>query len=76
MASSIDPLVVGRVIGDVVDMFVPAASMSIKYGSKHINNGCDIKPSMSADAPKVAISGGPDELYTLVSHPPVSIQTN
>ncbi|KAK4750814.1 hypothetical protein SAY87_004296 [Trapa incisa] len=70
MASWVDPLVVGRVIGDVVDMFVPMAGMTINYGMKHINNGCQIKPSMAADAPKVTISGNSDELYTLVMTDP------
>ncbi|EPS63674.1 hypothetical protein M569_11117, partial [Genlisea aurea] len=63
---NVDPLVVGRVIGDVVDMFVPAVSMSVHYGTKHVNNGCDIKPSLAAVAPRVAITGFPDQLYTLV----------
>ncbi|KAK3440584.1 protein MOTHER of FT and TFL1 [Eucalyptus grandis] len=66
MASSVDPLVVGRVIGDVVDMFVPCVNMSVSYGSKHVTNGCDIKPSLAVNAPKISISGHPDELYTLV----------
>ncbi|OWM62629.1 protein MOTHER of FT and TFL1 isoform X3 [Punica granatum] len=70
MASSVDPLIVGRVIGDVVDMFVPTVNISVNYGSKHVNNGCDIKPSMSADTPKVTISGRPDQLYTLVMTDP------
>ncbi|KAL9337547.1 hypothetical protein Peur_069316 [Populus x canadensis] len=70
MAASVDPLVVGRVIGDVVDMFVPAVKMSVYYGSKHVSNGCDIKPSLSVDPPKVTISGHSDELYTLVMTDP------
>ncbi|KAK3018365.1 hypothetical protein RJ639_005168 [Escallonia herrerae] len=55
MSINIDPLVVGRVIGDVVDPFVPTATMSVYYGSKHVTNGCDIKPSIAVmtdpDAP-------------------------
>lgn len=66
MAASVDPLVVGRVIGDVVDMFVPRVSMSVYFGSKHVTNGCDIKPSLAISPPKITISGDPDELYTLV----------
>ncbi|MBA0615981.1 hypothetical protein Godav_016078, partial [Gossypium davidsonii] len=65
MAASVDPLVVGRVIGDVVDMFVPTVTMSVYYGSKHVSNGCDIKPSMAINPPKVAIDGLPDQFYTL-----------
>lgn len=67
MAASVDPLVVGRVIGDVVDMFVPTVNMSVYFASKHVTNGCDIKPSMAISPPKVTITGNMDQLYTLVS---------
>ncbi|RWW19838.1 hypothetical protein BHE74_00025811 [Ensete ventricosum] len=67
MAGYVDPLVVGRVIGDVVDLFVPTISMMVRFGSKHVNNGCDIKPSMAANPPSVQIAGRQSDLYTLVS---------
>ncbi|KAL6181449.1 hypothetical protein ACLB2K_048104 [Fragaria x ananassa] len=70
MAVSVDPLVVGRVIGDVVDMFVPTVNMSVYFGSKHVTNGCDIKPSLAVSPPKVTFSGHPGELYTLVMTDP------
>ncbi|KAK6925488.1 Phosphatidylethanolamine-binding protein [Dillenia turbinata] len=70
MAASVDPLVVGRVIGDVVDMFVPRVSMSVYFASKHVTNGCEIKPSIASEPPKVNISGHSDELYTLVMTDP------
>ncbi|KAJ8773115.1 hypothetical protein K2173_028292 [Erythroxylum novogranatense] len=70
MAASVDPLVVGRVIGDVLDMFVPTLTMSVHYGSKHVTNGCDVKPSIAVYPPKVKISGQSDELYTLVMTDP------
>ena len=66
MASCVDPLVVGRVIGEVVDLFVPTMSMSVNYGSKHVNNGCDMKPSMAINPPTVQITGRGSDLYTLV----------
>ncbi|RRT67535.1 hypothetical protein B296_00034040 [Ensete ventricosum] len=66
MAGYVDPLVVGRVIGDVVDLFVPTISMMVRFGSKHVNNGCDIKPSMAANPPSVQIAGRQSDLYTLV----------
>ncbi|KAE8124838.1 hypothetical protein FH972_019685 [Carpinus fangiana] len=66
MAASVDPLVVGRVIGDVVDMFVPTVNMSAYFGPKHVTNGCDIKPSVAVNPPKVTLSGHSDELYSLV----------
>ncbi|XP_078432002.1 PEBP (phosphatidylethanolamine-binding protein) family protein isoform X2 [Wolffia australiana] len=70
MATHVDPLVVGRVIGDVVDMFMPTVAMSVNYGSKHVNNGCDVKPSIAAEPPTVNISGHTHDLYTLVMTDP------
>ncbi|XP_064935557.1 protein MOTHER of FT and TFL1-like isoform X2 [Musa acuminata AAA Group] len=70
MAGYVDPLVVGRVIGDVVDLFVPTINMTVSFGSKHVNNGCDIKPSMAANPPSVYISGQQSDLYTLVMTDP------
>lgn len=69
MARSVDPLIVGRVIGDVIDMFVPVTEFSIRYANKQVANGCHIKPSASADKPRVQISTSsyPSDLYTLVS---------
>jgi len=31
-----------------------------------VTNGCDIKPSMAVNPPKVTLSGHSDELYSLV----------
>nr|DAD32045.1 TPA_asm: hypothetical protein HUJ06_010896 [Nelumbo nucifera] len=70
VAAAVDPLVVGRVIGDVVDMFVPTVTMSAYFGTEHITNGCDIKPSMAVNPPKVVVSGRNDDLYTLVMTDP------
>jgi len=66
MAASVDPLVVGRVIGEVVDMFVPSVNMSVYYGTKHVTNGCDIKPSLAVNPPKLTLTGKKESLYTLV----------
>ncbi|XP_042509881.1 protein MOTHER of FT and TFL1-like isoform X1 [Macadamia integrifolia] len=70
MAASVEPLVVGRVIGDVIDMFVPSVSMAVYYGPKHIANGCEIKPSMTINPPRILISGPCHELFTLVMTDP------
>ena len=64
-----DPLVVGRVIGEVVDLFVPSINMTVAYGSKDISNGCLLKPSATAAPPLVRISGRRNDLYTLVVRP-------
>ncbi|KAE9591782.1 putative phosphatidylethanolamine-binding protein [Lupinus albus] len=67
MGHLIGPLVIGKVIGDVVDPFTPAAKMTILYGNKHVSNGYDIKPSLAAERPHVQISGASNasNLYTL-----------
>lgn len=67
MAAFVDPVVVGRVIGDVVDIFVPTVTMSVHFGNKHVTNGGEIKPSVAASAPTVTITGSPNELYSLVN---------
>ncbi|AQK89897.1 Protein MOTHER of FT and TFL1 [Zea mays] len=67
MARFVDPLVVGRVIGEVVDLFVPSISMTVAYdGPKDISNGCLLKPSATAAPPLVRISGRRNDLYTPV----------
>ncbi|XP_027111663.1 protein MOTHER of FT and TFL1 homolog 1-like [Coffea eugenioides] len=69
MARPVEPLVVGRVIGDVLDMFVPAAELIVQYGSKQVGNGCEIKPSHSAHKPAVRVNGSrarAASLFTLV----------
>jgi hypothetical protein len=38
MARSIEPLVVGRVVGDVIDMFVPSVDLAVQYTSRQVNN--------------------------------------
>ncbi|KAF8724670.1 hypothetical protein HU200_020943 [Digitaria exilis] len=69
MARFVDPLVVGRVIGEVVDLFVPSISMTVAYGPKDISNGCLLKPSATATPPLVRISGRRNDLYTLPQRP-------
>ncbi|KAL0442846.1 UNVERIFIED_CONTAM: protein MOTHER of FT and TFL1 [Sesamum latifolium] len=68
--AAVDPLVVGGVIGDVVDMFVPAAELSLHYGIKHLCNGIDINPISAAQRPRLLITGSvaaaPPNYYTLV----------
>ncbi|KAK8913697.1 Protein MOTHER of FT and TF 1 [Platanthera zijinensis] len=70
MTTYVDPLVVGRVIGDVIDLFVPMVTMSVNFGSRHINNGCEIPPSLAANPPTVNISGRCFNLFTLVMTDP------
>ncbi|XP_070665016.1 protein HEADING DATE 3A-like isoform X1 [Malus domestica] len=62
-----DPLVVGRVVGDVLDPFTRSVSLRVTYGTKEVNNGCELKPSEVVQQPRADIGG--DDLrtfYTLV----------
>lgn len=62
-----DPLVVGRIIGDVLDPFVRTISLRVTYNNRDINNGCELKPSQVVNQPRIEIGG--DDLrtfYTLV----------
>jgi protein FLOWERING LOCUS T len=63
-----DPLVVGHVVGDVLDPFTKTAALRVLYNSKELTNGSELKPSQVASEPHIEI-GGRDtrNLYTLVS---------
>ncbi|KAE9448078.1 hypothetical protein C3L33_20028, partial [Rhododendron williamsianum] len=65
-----DPLVVGRVVGDIVDPFTRSIALRVSYTSREVNNGCELKPSQVAIQPRVDI-GGEDlrTFFTLVSAP-------
>lgn len=69
MARTIEPLTVGRVVGDVVDNFAPSVRMNVIYDSnKQVANGHELMPSVIVSKPRVEIGG--DDLrtaYTLVT---------
>nr|ANS56340.1 FT-like protein [Ginkgo biloba] len=71
MARFREPLVVGRVVGDVIDMFTPTVSLTVTYSSRQVNNGCEIKPSALLVSPRVAV-GGEDlrTFFTLIMTDP------
>lgn len=63
-----DPLVVGRVIGDVLDPFEKSIALRVTYNNREVNNGCELKPSHVVSPPRVDVGG--DDLrtfYTLVN---------
>jgi len=63
-----DPLVVGHVVGDILDPFIKTASLKVLYNNKELTNGSELKPSQVANEPRVEISGSEmRNLYTLVS---------
>ena len=69
MGRSNDPLVLGCVIGDILDPFTRSVSMRVVYNNKQeVMNSCDLKPSQIVNQPKVYIAG--EDLknlyYTLV----------
>lgn len=65
---SSNPLVIGRVIGDVVDNFSATIKMSVTYNSnKHVYNGHELFPSTVTSKPRVEVHGGDmRSFFTLV----------
>lgn len=65
---TVEPLAVGRVIGEVVDDFSPSVKMSVTYnGNKQVFNGHEFMPVVINSTPRVEIGG--DDMraaYTLV----------
>ncbi|KGN57356.1 CEN-like protein 1-like [Cucumis sativus] len=56
--SIIEPLIVGRVVGDVVDNFVPNVKMNVIYNSsKQVANGHELLPSLISFKPRVEVAG-------------------
>ncbi|CAA3013754.1 TERMINAL FLOWER 1-like [Olea europaea subsp. europaea] len=71
MARELEPLIVGRVIGDVLDSFTPTIKMSVTYGNKQVFNGHEFYPSTVTARPRVEVSGGDMRtFYTLVMTDP------
>ncbi|KAG4952261.1 hypothetical protein JHK84_045585 [Glycine max] len=70
-SGSRDPLVVGGVIGDVLDPFEYSIPMRVTYNNRDVSNGCEFKPSQVVNQPRVNIGG--DDLrnfYTLIAVDP------
>ena len=69
MAKMGEPLVVGGVVGDVVDYFSPSVEMCITYNSnKQVYNGHELFPSLLTSKPRVQVLGGDmRSFFTLVS---------
>ncbi|XBI14649.1 hypothetical protein VPH35_057210 [Triticum aestivum] len=67
MHKSRDPLIVGGIVGDVVDYFDASARLRVLYGNREIMAGSELRPSQVANQPTVHITGRAGSLYTLVS---------
>ncbi|GLT74806.1 hypothetical protein SLA2020_465790 [Shorea laevis] len=72
MSRVIETLRVGRVIGEVVDVFNPTVKMTVTYDSnKQVSNGHEFMPAVIASRPRVEIGG--DDMraaYTLIMTDP------
>ncbi|KAL8210429.1 hypothetical protein R6Q57_004866 [Mikania cordata] len=68
MAKMADPLVIGRVVGDVVDNFTQCVDMCVTYNSSNqVYNGHELFPSSVTAKPKVDVPGGDmRSFFTLV----------
>ncbi|XP_024991073.1 CEN-like protein 1 [Cynara cardunculus var. scolymus] len=72
MSRMIEPLAVGRVIGEVVDTFTPSVKMNITYNLNNtVSNGHELMPNLITSKPRVDI-GGEDmrSAYTLIMTDP------
>lgn len=68
MSRTAEPLIVGRVIGDVLDSFIPSIKMSVTFNNKQVFNGHEYYPSAVATKPRVEIQGGDlRTFFTLVN---------
>ncbi|KAJ3691456.1 hypothetical protein LUZ61_020620 [Rhynchospora tenuis] len=72
MARLLDPLIVERVIGEVIDSFNPSVKMTITYNSnKQVFNGHEFFPSAVVSKPRVEVQGGDlRSFFTLVMTDP------
>ncbi|KAI4348976.1 hypothetical protein L6164_009635 [Bauhinia variegata] len=70
-SSSTEPLIVGRVIGDVLDNFTTSMKMTVTYCSnKQVFNGHELFPSAVTAKPRVEIEGDMRSFFTLVMTDP------
>ncbi|XP_078174296.1 protein VERNALIZATION 3-like isoform X3 [Carex rostrata] len=62
-----DSLVVGRVVGDVLDPFERKVQLRVTYSSRNVTNGYEFKPSAVVEQPIVEVgSSDPSSFFTLV----------
>ncbi|KAM3367316.1 hypothetical protein ACQJBY_016119 [Aegilops geniculata] len=61
MARVLEPLVVGKVIGEVIDNFNPTVKMTVTYSSnKQVFNGHEFFPSAVVYKPRIEVMTDPD----------------
>ncbi|KAM1020741.1 hypothetical protein ACFX2I_041940 [Malus domestica] len=72
MSRMMEPLTLGRVIGEVVDIFTPTVNLNVVYNpNRQVANGHELMPSVIAAKPRAEI-GGEDmrTAYTLIMTDP------
>ncbi|KAE8022506.1 hypothetical protein FH972_008298 [Carpinus fangiana] len=67
-----EPLTIGRVVGEVVDIFTPSVGMNVIYSSnKQVSNGHELMPCAIVSKPRVEIGGNDMRAaYTLIMTDP------
>ncbi|KAI3725332.1 hypothetical protein L1987_65118 [Smallanthus sonchifolius] len=73
-----DPLVLGRVIGDVLDGFTKLIDLTVSYSDMNVTNGCGLKPSqvmVDPDAPSPSDPNLREYLHWLVTDIPATTGT-
>nr|AFV67434.1 centroradialis [Hordeum vulgare] len=72
MARVLEPLVVGKVIGEVIDNFNPTVKMTVTYSSnKQVFNGHEFFPSAVVSKTRIEVQGGDmRSFFTLVMTDP------
>ncbi|KAL6841194.1 hypothetical protein ACP4OV_028967 [Aristida adscensionis] len=72
MSRVLEPLIVGKVIGEVIDNFNPTVKMTATYNSnKQVFNGHEFFPSAVVSKPRVEVQGGDMRtFFTLVMTDP------
>ncbi|KAK1561723.1 hypothetical protein QYE76_017369 [Lolium multiflorum] len=64
-----DPLIVGSIVGDIVDYFDASARLRVLYGNREMTIGSELRPSHVANQPTVQITGLSGSFYTLPKRP-------
>ncbi|CAL0310517.1 unnamed protein product [Lupinus luteus] len=68
---SLEPLVLGRVVGEVLESFTTTMEMNVTYNSKLVFNGYELLPSTVTNKPRVEICGADfRSFFTLVMTDP------
>lgn len=67
MEREMEPLIIGRVIEDVIDVFNPIFRMNVFYSNQIVYNSAELSPSLVVNKPRVEIPGGDlRSFFTLV----------